>query len=281
MNPRPARIALFTLEALPNAHTVRRLVADRRSEIAFVGLSNAERPAKGGLSGQVRRHLARSGPRILPYLAVNFGLPDLLRPLAPLSRRIASKGDAAETTPLKALCEHLAIPVFDVDDVNGAEIAEAFRAHAPDLILTYHFDQILSPGTLARAPLGGINLHPSLLPKHRGPVPTIHALAEGAFGVSVHRLEAQIDTGAVLEQEAVPLPKDVTATRAALLLHEHGREMVERVLDALAREGSLPAGRTMPLLPYCPFPDRAFLADMHRRGLKLTDARDLRAALAP
>ena len=68
------RIALFVLEALPNARAVRRLVADLRADIALVGLSNAERPSSGGLTGQIRRHLARSGTGILPYLAVNFGL---------------------------------------------------------------------------------------------------------------------------------------------------------------------------------------------------------------
>ena len=60
------RIALFVLEALPNARTVRRLVADHRDDIAFVGLSNAERPSSGGLTGQIRRHHARSGAGIQP-----------------------------------------------------------------------------------------------------------------------------------------------------------------------------------------------------------------------
>ncbi len=56
------RIALFTLEALPNARAVRRFVADNAARIAFVGLSDPERPSTGGLTGQVRRHLGRSGP---------------------------------------------------------------------------------------------------------------------------------------------------------------------------------------------------------------------------
>jgi methionyl-tRNA formyltransferase len=46
-----ARIALFVLEALPNAHTVRRFVADHVADIAFVGLSNARRPSTGGFLG--------------------------------------------------------------------------------------------------------------------------------------------------------------------------------------------------------------------------------------
>lgn len=275
-------LALFVLEALPNARMVRRLVADRADQIVLVGLSNAERPSSGGLVGQVRRHLSRSGVGILPYLAVNFGLPDLLRPLSPLTQVISGSADTPEATPLATLCRRLGVPTLKVDDVNGPEVAQALREKTPDLILTYHFDQILRAETIALARLGGINGHPGLLPRHRGPVPTIHALAEGpdAFGMTLHRLAAAIDTGAILAQEAVPLPADTTATRAAVALHAHGRGMLDRLLDEIARTGVLPEGRVAEILPYCPFPDRALLADLRRRGSKLTDARDLREAVS-
>ncbi|GJE39480.1 formyltransferase family protein [Methylobacterium persicinum] len=274
------RIALLVLEALPNARTVRRLVADRAGEIVFVGLSNAERPSTGGLTGQMRRHLSRSGTGILPYLAVNFGLPDLLRPLAPLTQAAAGSTDRPEATPLATLCRRLGIRAAKVDDVNGPETAKALREAEPDLILTYHFDQILKPETIALARLGGINGHPGLLPRHRGPVPTIHALAEGpdAFGMTLHRLAAAIDAGAILDQEAVRLPADVTATRAAVMLHAHGRGMLDRLLDTVVATGTLPEGRMVDMLPYCPFPDRAMLAGLKRRGLRLTDTEDLKAA---
>ncbi|WP_132256322.1 formyltransferase family protein [Methylobacterium segetis] len=274
------RLAVLALEALPNARSLRRFVADHAAEIAFVGLSNAERPSTGGFTGQIRRHLARSGPGFLPYLGVNFGLPDLMRPLAPVTQRLTGSGGAPAATPLRALCGRLGIPVLKVDDVNGPDISDALHRHGADLILTFHFDQILSGATLAAAPLGGLNVHPGLLPRHRGPVPTIHALAEGpdAFGITIQHLAVAIDTGALLAQEAVRLPADVTASRASVLLHERGRILVERVLDQAAAEGRLPPGRAVETLPYCGFPDRRMLAELRRRGLKLTDARDLREA---
>jgi folate-dependent phosphoribosylglycinamide formyltransferase PurN len=275
------RLALFVLEALPNARAVRRFVTDHAADIAFVGLSNAERPSSGGLVGQVRRHLARSGPAILPYLGVNFGVPDLLSPLSGLTRRLAGAKNAASATPLRSLCRSLGVPTLTVDDVNGEEVAAFFARHTPNAIVTFHFDQILSGATLALAPLGGVNVHPGLLPRHRGPVPTIHALAEPdpAFGVTVHRLAVTIDAGAILVQEAVTLPADTTATRASVILHEHGRVLLDGVLAQLAA-GTLPPGETVPTLPYCPFPDRMLLADLRRRGRKLTDVRDLGEALA-
>ena len=50
------------------------------------------------------------------------------------------------------------------------------------------------------------------------------------------------------------------------------------LLDTVAATGALPEGRMADVLPYCPFPDRAMLANLKRRGLRLTDAADLAAA---
>jgi hypothetical protein len=269
------RLALFVLEALPNARAVRRFVEDHAAEIAFVGLSNPERPNAGGFFGQTWRHLRRSGPGFLPYLAINFGLPDLLRGLHPLTARLSAKPPSAPTVPLARLCRQLGLPAFRVDDVNGAAVAQAFAAHRPDLILTFHFDQILSAETLGLAPLGGLNVHPGLLPRHRGPVPTIHALAADPpdFGVTVHRLVPRIDAGAILAQEAVPLPPATSATRASLLLHEQGRVLLEKLLPGIAENG-MPEGRIAAALPYCPFPDPALLRALRRRGRRLTTLQD-------
>ena len=276
-----AKIALFVLEALPNARVVRRFVHDHAADIVLVGLSNPERRLVGGLTGQLRRHMARSGPRFLPYLAINFGFPDILRPTAPLLQALGGARDIPEATPLRRLCEGLALPTIKVEDVNGEAVAGALRAAAPDLIVTFHFDQVLSAATIGLARLGGINVHPALLPRHRGPVPTIHALADGdrAFGVTLHRLAPTIDAGAILDQDAADLPADVTATGAAVLLHARARPMLDDVLNAVARSGALQAGRAVPTEPYCPFPSATLLRDMWRRGQRLTDRADLAASL--
>ena len=276
-----ARIALFVLEALPNASVVAQFVADHAAagSIALVGLSASDR--RGGTVAEVRRRLARSGPRILPYLAINFGLPDLLRPAAPLVQAVTGRRAVPEATPLCGLCTRLGIPVLHVTDVNGPAVHDVLRQAAPDLIVSYHFDQIFAPDTLALARLGGLNVHPALLPRHRGPVPTIHALDDGdrAWGVTVHRLAPVIDTGAIVAQAAVDLPPAVTATRAALRLHEAARPLLDDVLDVVARTGAVPPGREAPVLPYRPWPDRVVLREMRRRGLRLTDSVDLAAAL--
>lgn len=250
------RIALFTLESLAAAQAVRDFVARDPARIAFIGISDPHRPAMGGIWGQMRRHVARSGLRFLPYLAVNFTLPGLLRRRDRLSDLARAHGIAWQR----------------VRDVNGAETAAALTAARPDVILSFHFDQIFRPETLARAPLGGINVHPGLLPRHRGPIPALYGLAEGATGVSVHVLAERIDTGGVLAQRAVPLPAGGSASSAAAALHLAALPLVEQAL-AMLPAAPAPA----PPLPYCPFPDRAAL---RRMGVKLVRARDIPAALA-
>lgn len=250
------RIALFTLESLAAAEAVHAFVARDPARIAFIGLSDPYRPAMGGMFGQMRRHVARSGLRFLPYLAVNFTLPGLLRRRDRLSDLARAHNIAWQR----------------VRDVNGAETAAALAAARADVILSFHFDQIFRPETLARAPLGGINVHPGLLPRHRGPIPALYGLADGATGVSVHALAERIDTGGVLAQQALALPRGTSASAAAAALHLAALPLVEQALAMLPAAPS-PA----PVLPYCPFPDRAAL---RRMGVPLVRLRDVPGALA-
>jgi methionyl-tRNA formyltransferase len=171
------------------------------------------------------------------------------------------------------------IALLEVEDVNGAACHAALRAARPDVILSFHFDQIFTRETLALAPLGGVNIHPSLLPRHRGPIPAFWALQEGpgATGVSIHRIAARIDAGEVLAQRAHALPPGVSASTAARLLHDAALPMISDVLRAFAAgkaEGVAP-----PILPYCGFPSAAEIRAARRPGVRLVRFADWRAAL--
>lgn len=269
------RIALLTLESALSAGAVLRLAGAQAGRIVLIGRSLPYRAATGGMAGQMAAHWRRSGPRFLPYLLVNYGLPQALGDL----RRALGAG------ALSRLARRHGIPLLAVEDVNGPAMAAALRAARPDLILSFHFDQILRAETLALAPLGGINVHPSLLPRHRGPVPTIWALGEAppAFGVTVHRMVPRIDAGAILAQQAVALPPGTTASTAARLLHEAGATLLGPLLAALEAGPGMPGGVPQepagPDAPYCPFPSAGALRKMARQGQRTVGWEDLRAAL--
>ena len=244
------RIAVFTLEALAAADAVSRFIADEAGRIGFVGLSDPYRPAMGGMVGQTWRHVRRSGIGFLPYLAANFSLPPIANALG---RGPVLPGSMAR--------RH-GIPVMWVGDVNGAALHDALRSHQIDLILSFHFDQIFRAETLAVPTLGGINVHPSLLPHHRGPVPTLHALADGGpFGVTVHRLATRIDAGAVLAQAELHPPSGLSGLGVAAYAHLAALDLLPGVLADISAAGTL-----VEAMPYRGFPRRTELAALRGKG---------------
>lgn len=271
---RKLRIALLTLESALSAAPVLGFARAQAEagRLALIGRSLPYRPATGGMAGQLAAHWRRSGPRFLPFLMTQYGLPQLLGD----ARRALGRG------ALSGLARRHGVPMLAVEDVNGAEFAAALAAAGVELIVSFHFDQILSAETLARVPGGGINIHPSLLPLHRGPVPSFWAMQESppAFGVTVHRMVPRIDAGAVLAQRALALPPGTSAATAARALHAEGAVLAEDVLRAL-ENGTGPApGRPQDEPgPYCPFPSAGALRKAARRGARLVGWSDLGAAL--
>lgn len=251
---------MLTLESTASAEAAARVLRETRHEVVFLGLSDAYRDS----AATTRRHLARSGPRILPWLFVEFAAPRLWR--------------REGVGPLGAAAFARGVPATTVASVNSAVIQGMLETLRPDVIVTCHFDQILSAETIATARLGGINLHPSLLPLHRGPMPCFWAAADGnnEFGVTVHRLATRIDAGAILAQRAVAAPAGASVSGMARSLHLAGAALLLQVLDEIAdgRE----RGLETPLMPYRGFPTRAELASAAKKGVRLTGWADFRAA---
>lgn len=257
----PLRVALLSFPSVMSDEASLGFAQALGPRLVLLGLSDPMRSQAGGVFGQLRRRIGRSGLGILPYLVLGFGLPGRRGPF----RRAAAAAGASFTI---------------VRDVNGPAFHALLRSARPDLIVTLHFDQILSPETIALARFGGINLHPSLLPRHRGPIPTFWALAEGgATGVAVHRLAPRIDAGNLLARESVALPPGISALDAARRLHDAGLSVLGDIVARIETEG-MPAGEVLPLLPYCGFPGPADLRDAARRGIRLVRGRDF-AAMIP
>ena len=78
------------------------------------------------------------------------------------------------------------------------------------------YGEILRKNVLAIPPLGYLNIHPSLLPRHRGPTPVAGAILAGdtETGVTVMLLDAKMDSGPILAQQRVPLPPDARSQAA-------------------------------------------------------------------
>jgi methionyl-tRNA formyltransferase len=117
-----------------------------------------------------------------------------------------------------------------VDDVNAASFVSSIEA--ADVGLVCGFNQIFGPEAIARfAQL--VNVHPSVLPLYRGPVPSRWCLANGEAqsGFTLHRVTARIDAGEILHQEAVYLQGCTTVEEADRRISQAAAARIAVLLD--------------------------------------------------
>jgi methionyl-tRNA formyltransferase len=114
--------------------------------------------------------------------------------------RPAGRGQRVQAPPVAQWARDRGLEVWQPAKVRDAEVVERVRALALDLVVVAAFGQIF-PRQLLQAPrLGCINVHASLLPRHRGAAPVQAALLAGdeETGVSIMRMEEGLDSGPVL-----------------------------------------------------------------------------------
>ena len=127
------------------------------------------------------------------------------------------------------------------DELN-ALIEQALARSRPDLIVSWFWTRLLPARWLNAAAHGGIGVHPSLLPRHRGPNPYFWSIDSGdrEAGVTLHTLAPEYDTGTILLQRAIPV-----AERNAWQL----ARALDRPSLALLREGVGRFARSHPPTP--------------------------------
>ncbi|GAA5508836.1 methionyl-tRNA formyltransferase [Novipirellula caenicola] len=130
------------------------------------------------------------------------------RPQPPVKSR---KG--APPSPVRQWATENNLPLFDPPCINDESAVERLNRVAADLLVVCDYGQILKPAALATAPLGGINLHGSLLPAYRGAAPVQRALLSGdaVTGVSVIHMTPRLDGGPILATRQTPIADDETA----------------------------------------------------------------------
>ncbi|MFF3945764.1 methionyl-tRNA formyltransferase [Streptomyces sp. NPDC001902] len=112
------------------------------------------------------------------------------------------------------LAEKHGVPVLLRNRPDDAELLEAVRAAAPDIIVANNWRTWLPPEIFDLPPHGTLNVHDSLLPAYAGFSPIIWALINGEehVGVTAHRMNGELDAGAILLQRSEPVGPDDTAT---------------------------------------------------------------------
>lgn len=180
---------------------------------------------------------------------VFFGTPDLAIPtlervaadhtvLAVVCQpdKAVGRSKKLQPPPVKEWADAHGVPVQQPAKLNDGGFEEWLKKLAPDVCVLVAYGRILKQSILDVPKHGFINVHPSLLPKYRGPSPIHTAVLNGdkETGVSIMRLDAGTDTGDVALQEAAPLPKNATTLVMIDTLSKLGAELSAKVLDQLA-----------------------------------------------
>jgi methionyl-tRNA formyltransferase len=131
---------------------------------------------------------------------------------------------------------HLGRPVEVTANANAEPFNRCLRAYEPDVVVMASFDQILAADALAVPARGWLNIHPSLLPRHRGPEPIYWTIAQGdkEAGISVHLTVPRIDAGPILAQRRVAVARAETSGTLCKRLVAEGLEALDETLAALA-----------------------------------------------
>jgi methionyl-tRNA formyltransferase len=137
---------------------------------------------------------------------------------------------------MKVIATERSIPVLQPDSINTPEGVTALQALSPDLLVVAAYGQILSRDVLAVPPLGGINVHASLLPKYRGAAPINWAIYHGETrtGVTIIRMTVGLDAGDTLAQVAVDIGPDETAGDVEARLAPVGARLALDVIGRMA-----------------------------------------------
>lgn len=144
---------------------------------------------------------------------------------------------------IKLLATEMGLPVFQPERIRSDEAQARIRDVGADVMVVVAYGQIL-PASLIEAPrLGTLNVHASLLPRHRGAAPIEWAILSGdsETGVTIMQMDAGVDTGPILAQARVPVAPDETAPRLEGRLANVGGRLLVRTLDDLV------GGRVQPM----------------------------------
>jgi len=207
----------------------------------------------------------KSRPKVLFFgMQSNFSTPSLLalleqrievcavvlpalsvpgRETLPIQRREQPKGsrrslpllNMPESPSIVQIAWREQIPVWDVYRMSHKETLRILADYQPDMICVACFSQRI-PRTLLDLPrFGCLNVHPSLLPANRGPVPLFWTFREGheATGVTIHLLSEGMDTGDILAQETIAVPDGISYEQLEMQCAHIGGTLLARTVVSL------------------------------------------------
>lgn len=151
--------------------------------------------------------------------------------------RPSGRGRGVVESPVKQVAREHGLPIFQPASLRDPEEIERLRQLAPDAIVVAAFGQFLPKAVLEIPPFKCINVHPSHLPRYRGPSPISYAILNGdeETAVSIMVLTSKMDAGPILAQRRVPIEPEDTMESLRVRLAQVGAEVLVETLPRWLR----------------------------------------------
>jgi methionyl-tRNA formyltransferase len=148
--------------------------------------------------------------------------------------RKAGRGRKVAISPVKALALENDLPLLQPRTLREEAVVEQLRQLEPAVIVVAAFGQILPPSILSLPSYGAINVHASLLPRHRGaaPIPAAILASDERTGITIMLMDEGLDTGPILSQQSLEITAQDTTPSLTEKLGHLGAELL---LDTLPR----------------------------------------------
>jgi methionyl-tRNA formyltransferase len=186
--------------------------------------------------------------------------------------RPAGRGHGSTPPPAKAFALARGLPVFQPVNVSSPPSVERLRALAPDVIVVAAYGQILRERVLELPRRGCLNVHASLLPRHRGASPVVAAILAGdeVTGVTIMEMVRALDAGPVVAQAEEPISPHDNAGALEERLSRKGARLLVQVLEDWAAHRIQPRPQDDAQATYAPMVGRAdALIDWSRPAIQI------------
>jgi len=175
-----------------------------------------------------------------PILEALLARPDPVVAVVCQPDRARGRGLAVSAPEVKRLAQQRGLSVLQPERLKDSTFQETLRGLAPDVIVVAAYGKILPPAVLALPPHGCVNVHASLLPRHRGAAPIARAIMAGdpVTGVTIMMMNEAMDEGDIVLRRETPIAPDETGGSLTARLAALGAETIGPALDGL-RAGTL------------------------------------------
>ena len=168
--------------------------------------------------------------------------------------RECGRGREIQCCPVKLTADELGLPVFQPESLDE-DFIEKVKELKPEILAVTAYGKIFRKNFIDIFPDGGLNVHPSLLPKYRGASPIQSALLSGdpVTGITIQRLALKMDSGAILAQEEYTYTGKETAESLTEYFADRGAVLLSEVISSIENGTAIEREQDETAATYCSY----------------------------